>query len=114
MKKGSLIIDDFYTGNFTLCTATSPSLKDPCSCEDPLNKKNNGDNITHFHDVLTAKGMPGQQVVLQTGNTNFLDNNLNQITDGTLLGVIPESRELNYDFFHASGASGAITVTIGL
>lgn len=97
----------------TPCGFPQPSIADPCNCFDPLNKKDNQDGITHFHDVLSVTGTPGDAVVLQTGNTNFLNNNLAQITDGTNLGMIPASGVLEYDFFHASGASGAITLNVG-
>lgn len=87
------------------------SINDPCSCADDMNRKDGAGTITHFHDVLTVDvaGSTGQSVVLTTGGANFLDANLNPIADGTTLGMIP----LNYDFFHASGASGSITLTVG-
>ena len=103
----------FYEAMITPCTEIPPSLKDPCNCEDPLNKIASNGAVSHFHDILTVQGMPGQQVVLQSGNTNFLDNSLAPIANSTLLGVIPASGELNIDFFHAPNASGAITLAIG-
>jgi len=101
------------TFNVMPCDLPIPSIADPCSCSDPLNKKDINEEITHFHDVLSVKGIPGDGVVLQTGNINFLDNNLVQILDGTNLGTIPASGVLEYDFFHASGVSGAITLNVG-
>lgn len=97
----------------TPCDLAQISIADPCNCFDPLNKKDQDDIITHFHDVLSVNGTPGETVILQTGNTNFLDNNLAQIGNGTMLGTIPPSGTLEYDFFHASGASGAITLNVG-
>ena len=94
------------------CGIPEPSISDPCNCFDPLNKKDNRDIITHFHDVLSVNGTPGTNVILQTGNTNFLDNNLVQIANGTLLGTISPSGILAYDFFHTSGASGAIILSV--
>ena len=99
--------------NVTPCDLPTPSIADPCNCFDPLNRKDNQDVITHFHDVLSITGTPGDVVVLQTGTTNFLDNNLVQISDDTNLGTIPASGVFEYDFFHASGASGAITLNVG-
>lgn len=105
--------DQNITTTFVPCDLPQPKIADPCNCGDPLNKKNQDSIITHFHDVLTVTGTPGDPVILQTGNTNFLDNNLVQIADGTNLGTIPASGEFNYDFFHTSGASGAITLNVG-
>ena len=107
------IPDQNITTAFIPCDLPQPSIADPCNCGDPLNKKDRDEVITHFHDVLTVSGTPGDVVILQTGNTNFLDNNLLQIADGTNLGMIPASGEFNYDFFHASGASGSITLNVG-
>jgi len=101
------------TFNVTPCDLAQLSIADPCSCFDPLNKKDNKGDITFFHDVLSVTGTPGDAVILETGNTNFLDNNLAQIADGTNLGTIPASGVFEYDFFHASGASGAITLNVG-
>lgn len=112
-------IDPTQPPIFTQTTTISPcdipqiSIADPCNCFDPLNKRDNQDIITHFHDVLSVNGTPGDAVILQTGNTNFLANNLTQIANGTMLGTIPASGTLEYDFFHSAGASGAITLSVG-
>ena len=107
VKTGDIV----YT--VTPCELPQISIADPCNCIDPLNKKNNQDIITYFHDVLSVNGTPGDVVILQTGNTNFLDDNLAQIANGAMLGTIPASGTLEYDFFHASEASGAITLNVG-
>lgn len=102
------------TYTITPCGLPELSIADPCNCADPLNIKNiPQDIITHFHDVLSVTGTPGDVVILQTGNTDFLNSSLTQIPDGTNLGMIPTSGELTYDFFHASGTSGAITLNVG-
>ena len=102
-----------YTTTIAPCDVPQISIADPCNCGNPLNIKDNQGIITHFHDVLSVDGTPGEAVVLQTGNTNFLDNNLAQIGNGIALGTIPASGTLEYDFFHASDASGAITLSVG-
>ena len=94
-------------------TCSPPEIGDPCSCDDPLNIVDADGNVLFFHDVLTVRGTPGDQVVLTTGGINFLNGAQAQIPNGTVLGTIPASGEFNFDFFHASGASGSIILTIG-
>ncbi|MEM6319329.1 MAG: hypothetical protein AAF960_16775 [Bacteroidota bacterium] len=91
----------------------TPSISDPCNCSDPQNIRTGDGTITHFHDVLTLSGPVGASVVLTTGGSNFLNASLNQISNGTTLGMIPASGTFNFDFFHASGASGSIVLTVG-
>jgi len=98
------------TGNAAVFSI--PTIADPCNCNDPQNI-GKFTEITHFHDVLTLTGTAGQQVVLTTGGANFLDANLQQIADNTMLGTIPASGVFTYDFFHPSESSGNIVVTIG-
>ena len=92
--------------------ANAPSISDPCSCADPLNQKNASGVVTRFHDKLTVMGTAGQSVVLKTGGPNFTDAAGTQIPDGTSIGPIPAGNTLEYDFYHASGASGSIVLTI--
>ncbi|MEM6317500.1 MAG: hypothetical protein AAF960_07505 [Bacteroidota bacterium] len=115
LQSGGLFDSAKDTTTFTLgtCTMTQPSISDPCNCEDPLNRKDRNGQITHFHDVLSVRGFAGQTVTLTSGNTNFLGANLQQIPNNTVLGIIPATGLLTYDFYHASGASGDITVSVG-
>ena len=99
--------------SITPCDIPKPSIADPCTCSDPLNKSDNSGRITHFHDVLSVDGTSGDEVILQTGNINFLDNNLAQLANGTILGTIPASGTLEFDFFHAPEVAGAITLQVG-
>ena len=102
------------TVNVNIPFCKTPGIADPCSCEDPLKKRTSNGLITHFHDVLTVSGAANTAVVLVTGGANFLDNNLVQIANNTPLGNIPaDGSDLTYDFFHASGASGSIVLSVG-
>lgn len=92
--------------------ANPPSIADPCNCTDPLNQKSALGAVTRFHDVLTVMGTAGHTVVLKTGGANFTNAAGVQIPDGTSIGPIPAGGTLNYDFYHASGASGSIVLTI--
>lgn len=87
-------------------------ISDPCSCGNNLNRLGPDGLPTHFADILEVNGTAGQQVVLVTGGPNFLNAGLTQIANGTVLGVIPASGPFTFPFFHASGASGSIVVSV--
>lgn len=93
--------------------ANVPMASDPCGCNDPDNIRSSQGLITHFHDVLEVLGTVGEDVVLTSGGSYFLDGNLVQIPDNTNLGTIPASGVFEFDFFHASGPTGNISLTVG-
>ncbi len=85
------------------------SISDPCSCTDPLNRKNGQAIITHFHDLLSLTG--NGSVILTETNGIMLKNDLSPFQVGDNLGTA--AGVFNLDFFHASGAHGLISLTIG-
>ena len=116
-----LMVFLLFSSKVTLAQGTSgligpvaaiPSIKDPCNCTDILNKKNAQGVITHFHDILTIKGTGNATVSLVTGGANFLNSNLSQISTGTI-GTTNSAGDFTIDFWHASNASGTVTITVG-
>lgn len=116
-----VIVFLLFSSNVTFAQVTSgliipitvtPSIADPCSCTDILNKRDAGGVVTHFHDILTIKGSANTTVTLVTGGANFLNTNLSQIPTGTI-GTTDAAGDFTIDFWHASKASGSVEVTVG-
>ena len=79
------------------------SVIDPCSCTDPLNRTVNNEFL--FHDILTARGTPGQVLeILAPNDGQFLDRNGNQIAlPFTMSETSLNSGIYQLDFYHRSG-----------
>jgi len=94
--------------------AAEVTISDPCSCSDPENVTATDGTVTHFHDVLSVTGAANAPVTLVTnGGGVYLSTGLSAVANGTVLGTTDAAGALAVDFFHASGATGTITVDIG-
>jgi len=97
------------SSNTRCSNRTEVTISDPCSCDDPLNVKDGQGIVTQFHDVLDLTG--NGPIILTATDGIMLKNDLTPFQVGDNLGTAVGT--FNLDFFHASGTSGAISVTVG-
>ena len=94
----------------------SISVSDPCDCKDLLNKRDEQNNITHFHDILIVNtGIANQNITLIANRRRaFLDDNLLPIPNNTLLGNTETDSMFTIDFFKVPNATGSIIISNGI
>ena len=102
------------------CSDKDFQITDPCSCSDSRNCVDINGRISYFHDVLSISTatLPNSVVTLVgNGGTGVFMNgncpNPSEITTPFVLGTTDAVGNLDVDFFHASGATGTIQVSIG-